>query len=126
MLYNQGINIHLAKKMIEDRSRDYMNARRVAKVRCSSWTSNATGMQSHDQSAVAASSPPSSIVVTSTAVYPPGIRDRDEGAGSERSLCAPSELSTGGAAGGDVEEVHPVGEEQPAAHRRPDPHHKER
>lgn len=28
----QGINIHLAKKMIEDRSRDYMNARRVAKV----------------------------------------------------------------------------------------------
>jgi len=29
----QGINIHLAKKMIEDRSRDYMNARRVAKVR---------------------------------------------------------------------------------------------
>uniref|UniRef100_A0A8C9MYR9 Cleavage stimulation factor subunit 3 n=2 Tax=Passeriformes TaxID=9126 RepID=A0A8C9MYR9_SERCA len=27
----QGINIHLAKKMIEDRSRDYMNARRVAK-----------------------------------------------------------------------------------------------
>lgn len=32
----QGINIHLAKKMIEDRSRDYMNARRVAKVRFSS------------------------------------------------------------------------------------------
>lgn len=29
----QGINVHLAKKMIEDRSRDYMNARRVAKVR---------------------------------------------------------------------------------------------
>lgn len=28
----KGINIHLAKKMIEDRSRDYMNARRVAKV----------------------------------------------------------------------------------------------
>lgn len=28
----QGINVHLAKKMIEDRSRDYMNARRVAKV----------------------------------------------------------------------------------------------
>ncbi|MEQ2167086.1 Cleavage stimulation factor subunit 3 [Goodea atripinnis] len=26
-----GINVHLAKKMIEDRSRDYMNARRVAK-----------------------------------------------------------------------------------------------
>lgn len=24
--------MHLAKKMIEDRSRDYMNARRVAKV----------------------------------------------------------------------------------------------
>ncbi|OWK17900.1 CSTF3 [Cervus elaphus hippelaphus] len=31
--YEEGINIHLAKKMIEDRSRDYMNARRVAKVR---------------------------------------------------------------------------------------------
>lgn len=31
----QGINIHLAKKMIEDRSRDYMNARRVAKVQTS-------------------------------------------------------------------------------------------
>lgn len=31
----KGINIHLAKKMIEDRSRDYMNARRVAKVRAS-------------------------------------------------------------------------------------------
>lgn len=31
--YLQGINVHLAKKMIEDRSRDYMNARRVAKVR---------------------------------------------------------------------------------------------
>uniref|UniRef100_A0A6I8S1X9 Cleavage stimulation factor subunit 3 n=1 Tax=Xenopus tropicalis TaxID=8364 RepID=A0A6I8S1X9_XENTR len=30
--YEEGINIHLAKKMIEDRSRDYMNARRVAKV----------------------------------------------------------------------------------------------
>lgn len=29
----QGINVHLAKKMIEDRSRDYMNARRVAKVK---------------------------------------------------------------------------------------------
>uniref|UniRef100_A0A6I8SHI8 Cleavage stimulation factor subunit 3 n=1 Tax=Xenopus tropicalis TaxID=8364 RepID=A0A6I8SHI8_XENTR len=29
--YEEGINIHLAKKMIEDRSRDYMNARRVAK-----------------------------------------------------------------------------------------------
>lgn len=28
----KGINVHLAKKMIEDRSRDYMNARRVAKV----------------------------------------------------------------------------------------------
>uniref|UniRef100_A0AAR2KJI7 Cleavage stimulation factor subunit 3 n=1 Tax=Pygocentrus nattereri TaxID=42514 RepID=A0AAR2KJI7_PYGNA len=33
--YEEGINIHLAKKMIEDRSRDYMNARRVAKVRVS-------------------------------------------------------------------------------------------
>ena len=31
-LHQQGINVHLAKKMIEDRSRDYMNARRVAKV----------------------------------------------------------------------------------------------
>uniref|UniRef100_A0A8C2DKJ0 Cleavage stimulation factor subunit 3 n=1 Tax=Cyprinus carpio TaxID=7962 RepID=A0A8C2DKJ0_CYPCA len=30
--YEEGINVHLAKKMIEDRSRDYMNARRVAKV----------------------------------------------------------------------------------------------
>uniref|UniRef100_A0A8C1DWY4 Cleavage stimulation factor subunit 3 n=1 Tax=Cyprinus carpio carpio TaxID=630221 RepID=A0A8C1DWY4_CYPCA len=29
--YEEGINVHLAKKMIEDRSRDYMNARRVAK-----------------------------------------------------------------------------------------------
>ncbi|XP_059832079.1 cleavage stimulation factor subunit 3 isoform X1 [Mobula hypostoma] len=29
--YEESINIHLAKKMIEDRSRDYMNARRVAK-----------------------------------------------------------------------------------------------
>uniref|UniRef100_A0A8C4R4R7 Cleavage stimulation factor, 3' pre-RNA, subunit 3 n=1 Tax=Eptatretus burgeri TaxID=7764 RepID=A0A8C4R4R7_EPTBU len=29
--YEEGINIHLAKKMIEDRSRDYINARRVAK-----------------------------------------------------------------------------------------------
>lgn len=35
VLYKQGINVHLAKKMIEDRSRDYMNARRVAKVRYS-------------------------------------------------------------------------------------------
>jgi hypothetical protein len=35
MVYKQGINVHLAKKMIEDRSRDYMNARRVAKVRYS-------------------------------------------------------------------------------------------
>ncbi|KAG9338136.1 hypothetical protein JZ751_027108 [Albula glossodonta] len=26
--YEEGINVHLAKKMIEDRSRDYMNARR--------------------------------------------------------------------------------------------------
>lgn len=32
----KGINVHLAKKMIEDRSRDYMNARRVAKV-SSEW-----------------------------------------------------------------------------------------
>lgn len=32
IFFLQGINIHLAKKMIEDRSRDYMNARRVAKV----------------------------------------------------------------------------------------------
>ncbi|XP_056664817.1 cleavage stimulation factor subunit 3-like [Monodelphis domestica] len=29
--YEEGINIHIAKKMIDDRSRDYMNARRVAK-----------------------------------------------------------------------------------------------
>ncbi|XP_051824428.1 cleavage stimulation factor subunit 3-like [Antechinus flavipes] len=29
--YEESINIHLAKKMIEDRSRDYMNARRVSK-----------------------------------------------------------------------------------------------
>ncbi|XP_036595701.1 cleavage stimulation factor subunit 3-like [Trichosurus vulpecula] len=29
--YEEGINIHLAKKVLEDRSRDYMNARRVAK-----------------------------------------------------------------------------------------------
>uniref|UniRef100_A0A3P9LU88 Cleavage stimulation factor subunit 3 n=1 Tax=Oryzias latipes TaxID=8090 RepID=A0A3P9LU88_ORYLA len=29
--YEEGINVHLAKKMIDDRSRDYMNARRVAK-----------------------------------------------------------------------------------------------
>ncbi|XP_038663738.1 cleavage stimulation factor subunit 3 isoform X4 [Scyliorhinus canicula] len=29
--YEESINVHLAKKMIEDRSRDYMNARRVAK-----------------------------------------------------------------------------------------------
>ncbi|TNN75830.1 Cleavage stimulation factor subunit 3 [Liparis tanakae] len=29
--YEEGINVHLAKKMIEDRNRDYMNARRVAK-----------------------------------------------------------------------------------------------
>uniref|UniRef100_A0A672FSX2 Cleavage stimulation factor subunit 3 n=1 Tax=Salarias fasciatus TaxID=181472 RepID=A0A672FSX2_SALFA len=29
--YEEGINVHLAKKMIEDRSRDYLNARRVAK-----------------------------------------------------------------------------------------------
>eukprot|EP00057_Strongylocentrotus_purpuratus_P005524 XP_003731164.1 PREDICTED: cleavage stimulation factor subunit 3 [Strongylocentrotus purpuratus] len=29
--YENGINIMIAKKMIEDRSRDYMNARRVAK-----------------------------------------------------------------------------------------------
>ncbi|XP_034044698.1 cleavage stimulation factor subunit 3 isoform X2 [Thalassophryne amazonica] len=29
--YEEGINVHLAKKMIEDRSRDYTNARRVAK-----------------------------------------------------------------------------------------------
>lgn len=33
LFHEQGINVHLAKKMIEDRSRDYMNARRVAKVR---------------------------------------------------------------------------------------------
>lgn len=33
VFHKQGINVHLAKKMIEDRSRDYMNARRVAKVR---------------------------------------------------------------------------------------------
>lgn len=32
LCHKQGINVHLAKKMIEDRSRDYMNARRVAKV----------------------------------------------------------------------------------------------
>ncbi|KAI3377834.1 hypothetical protein L3Q82_008973 [Scortum barcoo] len=31
LYHEQGINVHLAKKMIEDRSRDYMNARRVAK-----------------------------------------------------------------------------------------------
>lgn len=41
LFHKQGINVHLAKKMIDDRSRDYMNARRVAKVRLSPKVYNA-------------------------------------------------------------------------------------
>lgn len=52
-----------------------------------------------------------------------GVRDSDEGPGQKRPISAPAELSPGGAAGRDVEEVHPVGEEQPTAHRGPDTHH---
>lgn len=43
--HKQGINVHLAKKMIEDRSRDYMNARRVAKVRYCTVSQVCTGLR---------------------------------------------------------------------------------
>lgn len=101
--------------MIEDRSRDYMNARRVAKVRQESMAVKPGG------------------AIEAKLIHngwlnccPPGIRDRHEGSGQERPLGTSTELPAGGAAGGNVEEVHPVGEKQPTAHRRPDPHHQER
>lgn len=52
-----------------------------------------------------------------------GIRNGDERFGPKRPLCAPAKLSTRSPAGGDVEEVHPVGEEQPATYRRPNTNH---
>lgn len=107
--------MHLAKKMIEDRSRDYMNARRVAKVRRESMAVQPGG-------AVEAKRIHNGWLNRCS----PGIRDRDEGLGQERPLGASTELPAGGAAGGNVEEVHPVGEKQPTAHGRPDPHHQER
>ncbi len=55
-----------------------------------------------------------------------GVWDGDEGFGPERPLGAAPELPTGGTAGGDVEEIHPMGKEQPAAYGRSDPHHQER
>lgn len=82
--YEEGINIHLAKKMIEDRSRDYMNARRVAKE------------------------------------YETVMKGLDRNAPS----VPPPEHPAGGSAGGHVEEVHPVGEEQSSAYRGSDSHHK--
>ncbi len=55
-----------------------------------------------------------------------GVWDGDEGFGPERPLGAAPELPTGGTAGGDVEEIHPMGKEQPTAYGRSDPHHQER
>lgn len=49
-------------------------------------------------------------------VYPVGVRDRDEGSRPERPLSAAPKLPTGSPASGDVEEIHPMGKEQPAAY----------
>lgn len=95
--------------MIEDRSRDYMNARRVAKV---------TRPQAFD--------PADSLSKLNLVFRNSGVRDCDEGAGQERTFSTTPKLPSGSSAGGNVEEVHPVGKKQPAAHRRPDPHHEER
>lgn len=115
VLYEQGINVHLAKKMIEDRSRDYMNARRVAKV-----------TRARENLIRRVKNTGLSFGKLNPVFWISGVRDCDEGAGQERALGTTPELPSGSSAGGNVEEVHPVGKKQPAAHRRPDPHHQER
>lgn len=114
--HKQGINVHLAKKMIEDRSRDYMNARRVAKVRRRTNYVQAGLKYIYIFF----------CFITQACFVNTGVWDCDERVRQERTFGSATELSSGGSAGGNVEKVHPVGKKQSAAHRRSDSHHKER
>lgn len=132
--------------MIEDRSRDYMNARRVAKVQCLiHCTAILFNLNKHDYLFETFSAAegylngtllknlpynefpfPSTKAVIVQGFFSAGIRDSNERSRPQCSLCSTTKYPSGSSAGRHVEEIHTVGKEQSLTHRRPNPHNKKR